>query len=657
MSEFTDKKQAAIDALRGMLPGCMDKLMEIDPRMVEYYRQLSEESSAIPFDEHDKHNYYEILGGIKFLRILKTYPFNVRKVQMVIMLREGTWKEDNGHWLHVHGGLKCPGTNGQRVYRWTPFQVFILASVFGPMAWVDTRIDERMKPELLPSEKVVNGSIFDYRRLCTDFTFYAPRKTDKTGLAAFIQFVYFFLEDDNAEIYCCANSSEQAKILYSRTRQLVSQYDGGKMIRSTQTVTDWREGFRNIRNSSIRPLSAGGKTKDGMFAQLCCADEFGSAAYTNGKSDMLSLVNVIQSSMGPRREPMTFTTTTAGTITTGPFMEKLQAIHTTLERELDYIGGKVEPSFEDDRRLCLCLEPDEWEKNEEAILTYPTLRYKVNPMLGIIAQHSSYDGWISEAKVDKTKMNELMTKYFNVYASNRVSDWVAPDKIRQLQVPVRVDDCTADRGWVVICGADFSKGDDLHAVTYLAVNLETRQFFADMDAWVTSKTLEEISIRPLYEKWVQNGWLHISPGEVLQPSLPVGRIIELHNKGVNILRIGYDAYQAKEPINALKAWVYDLGQNPEAYVVPVSQTYASYNPAVLELDYCIKADPALLHFSQNPMWPWEFGNVVLDEDTRMGNQKPVKRNRGSDSCKVDNIQCLCTCFILYDQLDGAEHIG
>jgi phage terminase large subunit-like protein len=102
-------------------------------------------------------------------------------------------------------------------------------------------------------------------------------------------------------------------------------------------VTDWRQAYKSIHDSLVMPLTAGGRTKDGLFAQLCCADEFGSAPYTNGRSDMLNLVNVIQSSMGPRREPMTLVTTTAGCISQGPFIEKLDALHRILEKELDYV--------------------------------------------------------------------------------------------------------------------------------------------------------------------------------------------------------------------------------------------------------------------------------------------------------------------------------
>ena len=70
-----------------------------------------------------------------------------------------------------------------------------------------------------------------------------------------------------------------------------------------------------------------------------------------------------------------------------------------------------------------------------------------------------------------------------------------------------------------------------------------------------------------------------------------------------------------------------------------------------ELSYAIKSETPLIHFSMNPMWPWVFGNCVLSEETRMENKKPVKRNPGSDSCKVDPVQTLCTGLILFDKYE------
>lgn len=655
------QKQRAIDLLRQRYEGNADRLADIDPRLRDYFDDLLAHSSADPDDDNDHHNVFELLGAAKFLRMMDAYRFNKRKVQTVIRLREGEWRRDErGRWQHVSGGLKCPGTSGAQVYRWQPFQVFVLASVFGFYAWVNTKVRAGDKAELLPTEREKDGTVWDYRRVCTDFTYFGPRKTDKTGLAAYIQFVFFFFEDNNSEIYCCANSSAQSALLYSRTRQLIAQMDGGNRIRSTQTVTDWRQAYKSVHDSSVRPLSAGGKTKDGMFAQLCCADEYGSAPYTNGKSDMLSLVNVIQSSMGPRREPMTFTTTTAGTITAGPFIEKLDALHRTLEHELTDTT-----SFEDDRRLCLCLEPDEWEREEEQIVNRPQLRRKVNPMLGIIVQHSSYDAWIAEARADQTKMSELMAKLFNVYQSGRITQWMKGDRIRALQTTGgrRIDDCRfidaeQRERWHVFCGMDFSFGDDLYAVAYLAgdwlpSDTMVGRFFADVDAWVLEETLKNSPNRPLYEQWISDGWLRVCPGEVFDGALPMLRLAELAENGVNVFYYGYDPAMSQTPINTLKAWLQtlwqkhgmstaDIAERLRNIVVPVSQGFLTMTPRIAELEELILKRERWLLFSDSPLWPWFFGNAAVEVKDKLRRVVKSGQHNKVDGCHalLDAMYCL-----------------
>ena len=655
MTEQQQQKQRAIDLLESRYRGMENVCEGIDMRLRMYFEDLLEHSSAREDDPNDWHGLYELLGAAKFLRCLDTYNFNVKKVQTVIRLREGEWRQDGqGRWHHVCGGLKCPGTSGAQVYRWQPFQVFVLASVFGFYDWMNTKVRAEDKAELLPTERIKDGIIWDYRRVCTDFTYFGPRKTDKTGLAAYIQFVFFFFEDDNSEIYCCANSSDQAKLLYSRTRQLIAQMDNGNRIRSTQTVTDWRQAYKAVHDSSVRPLSAGGKTKDGMFAQLCCADEYGSAAYTNGKSDMLSLVNVIQSSMGPRREPMTFTTTTAGTISAGPFIEKLDALHRTLERELT-----CGTSFEDDRRLCLCLEPDEWEREEQVILTKPTLRRKVNPMLGIIVQHASYDAWIAEAAGDSTKMPELMAKYFNVYQTGKVTKWITGDQMKHLQRDMRIDQCTADQGWVVFTGLDFSLGGDWSGPAWLAARKHPSgrgtEFFADADVWISEEEYENSPLHPLYEQWIKDGWMHLSPGKTFQPELFISRLDELVKKGCQFMYFGYDKYKSKVPINILKAYFQsNLGiANPDAYVQVVSQLNSEFNGPTEDLYNAMFAPVPFISFSNSPLWEFCFNCVALEIDSRE-NVRPVKANQ-SASTKVDIIQAIIMALDLYERYEGTQH--
>ena len=643
-----EDKNKDVDELREMLQVQWHETADIEFRLYEYLNGL--------ISEPQYHNAYEIKGAIKFLRLLGTYELDIETFRDVIYKYEGTWDNSDGVWRHVEGGLRHPGTTGAQYYRLQPFQVFVLASMFLLKVWINTGVKAGSR-ELLPTEEIRDGYIWDLRRLCTEFTLYTPRKTAKTQLSAFIQFWYFMSGDENCECLCCANASDQAKILFSRSSALIRQMDPKeKRIRFTASQVNWKPG--QFRSASLTALSAGGKTKDGLFAQLCSADEYGSAAYVNGASDMGKLVSVVESSMGPRREPMTFISTTAGIIQAGPFIDKLQGIKLLLAKETD---PDAEHTISEDRQACLLLEPDEWEQNdEELLLTSKDVRRKVNPMLGVIVQHSFYDDEISKGRQNPEKMNEVITKLLNVYKVGRVKDWLKPEDIRPLQIDMRIDDCVDTAGWLVWCGLDFSKGDDLNGVSYLAYNTRTGEFFADMDSYMSEKAVNESPIRELLLKWADMGYLHIVPGQTFDPSWPVNRIIQLNDNGVNFIAFGYDPFNAKIVLNALGQWVFDIGLDPKQIIRPVSQTFATYNPAVAEFDYMMKRsrddgfghqipDP-MIHFSRNSLWPWEFGNVMLKESNDgMENVKPVKREANG---KVDNIQMLLSALILYDATEA-----
>ncbi|MBQ1773904.1 MAG: hypothetical protein IIZ97_06630, partial [Prevotella sp.] len=562
-----EEKQQAHALLTDVLSDQCEQVAAIEPRLDDYLSDL--------VTNPDNHNGNELLGAIKFLRLLRTYETDIETFRDVVYKYEGIWQQtDGGMWRHVEGGLKHPGTTGPTYYRLQPFQVFVLAAMFCLKAWVNTE-NEAGSRELLPTERIgEDGMIYDLRRLCTEFTLFTPRKTAKTQLSAFIQFWYFMSGDENAECYCCANASDQAKILFSRTRELIHQMDPReKRIRFTASQVNWKPG--QFRTASLTALSAGGKTKDGLFAQLCSADEYGSAAYINGASDMGKLVSVVESSMGPRREPMTFISTTAGIIQSGPFIDKLKGIRMLLEFEL---GPEDEQVLADDRQMCLLLEPDEWEQqDEQLLLTSKEVRRKVNPMLGIIVQHSFYDDEVAKARQNPEKKNEVISKLLNVYHAATIQEWIKAEQVRPLQNDRRIDQCTKKDGWVVFVGLDFSQGDDLHTASYLAARKHPSgrgtEFFADCDAWIKEDTLEQSSISAMYQQWIKDGWLHVSPGKVFQPSLFINRLDELFKQGVQFAAWGYDKYQSKDPVNALKAYLQSVMKvpNPEPYVQVVSQ--------------------------------------------------------------------------------------
>ena len=657
-----EKEQAHKILVHHLTNGMKMALKAIDPRLQTYFDDIAENPSL--------HNGYEILGAVKFLRMLKTYEFNEKKVQQIIQLREGEWMQDErGRWRHVRGGIKCPGTDTAHVYRWQPFQVFVLASVFGFHTWFDTKVQAIDKPELLPTERErEDGMVEDFRRMCNYFVLYTPRKTDKTGMSAFIQVVFFLLGDYNSEIYCCANAEFQSRILYGRTKFMLDDVDTKQRFNITARSITWKPKFHSVRNAMIMPLTAGGKTKDGPFAELVNWDELGSSPYTNGKSDMMSLVNVMRSSMGPRREGLTFGTTTAGTIQAGPFIEILDGLHNSLLMELKYATGEAEPTLSNDRQLCLLLEPDDWEKHDEQLLlTSKDVRRKINPMLGITCQHQFYEDSIADMYNGKMTKAELFSKLFNVYQVARVTKWLQGDQIRPRQIERRIMDCYASEGWKVMCGLDFGGTNDLWAATYLGVNYQQQQpegrFFADMDLWITERALIDSPNRPLYEMWVKEGWLHVCPGEVFSHEMAVnqimyragynerGELIVPPEKQINFRIFCYDPAQSIQPINQLKAWLQSLGldaKDIKQMVIPVPQTFVATNGPIQEIEYMLLNDHPWMNLSMNPMWPWMFQNCKIE----ISPNELMKVLKSAPQNKVDGIHALLDAQYGFDFTEG-----
>lgn len=344
ITEAQRQKQEAIDCLRSRYDeDTRQQLRDIDYRLADYFDSLTTDVSTEMGDPHDEHSMWEVLGGAKFLRLFHTYHYNRRFVQFVIQFREGQWQRRGQGWQYLSGGLRLPSTAGAKVYRWQPFQVFVLASVFGFHTWVNTHVRTGEKDTLLDTERERDGEVWDYRRMVNEFIMYCPRKVDKTGLSAYIQVIFFLFGDFNSETYSLAMTQDQSKILFDRAkfmlRQVALDGEGNERFRMTQKIVDWHKKYQaEIHNSKIVPLTAGGKAPDGTNTQLLSWDEFGSSPYVNNRSDMAAHIAVCQSSMAQRREPLTFGTTTAGTITSGPFIEKLDALHRMLLEEVEYVA-------------------------------------------------------------------------------------------------------------------------------------------------------------------------------------------------------------------------------------------------------------------------------------------------------------------------------
>ena len=662
--ELKKLKAQCISDIRDALPFYANRLNECDERLMIYIEDAISNNASHA-------NLYELLGIRKELRLMSSYDLDPERVKRSLRAIEGQWQGGR----HVKGGLRFSTPRGSQHVRLMPFQAWLIFEIYAFKVDVPMEREYHEGDQLLPTEWVRDGEVWDTRRLTQEAHWFLTRKSGKTELGGAVDFTEVgFLGDVNGQALICTNSSEQSQIAYKAIREFAMQVDptcsnrmGGKYFRMTRNGLNWQPG--HPMKGEIKCMAAGKTSKDGLYASVVHADEHGQAGYVNAHSDMQAAVDTCWGSTGPRREKLLLHTTTAGRIKEGPYKTKLEQVEASLMSEMQYPLGQPHRT-PDDYWCAFLLQLDKWELTDDLTKLDDTeLFKKVNRSIGTTVQPTYYRERLHEAATgtEDTKQ-EVLTKDFNMWQTAHIQEWIKPDVVRALQNDKTIDAYTGAGGWVIFTGLDFSQGDDLHTAGYLAARKHHSghgyELFADFDAWIKQDVLEKSSIRPLYEEWIAKGWLHVSPGAVFQPSLFVTRFDELLNKGCQFQYFGYDPYQSKDPINTLKAYLQEKGvAQPDKYVLPVSQRNAWFNAPTDDLARAIKSPIPYITFSANPMWPWLFGNCVLSIDGKggasadmdLGNKKPVKRNPGSDSCKVDPVQCICVGLGLMTEYESKNH--
>ena len=672
-NDFEELRQAKAQCLRDIteaLPRYIDRLWSVDKRLSEYiYDALSNDGSHA--------NLYELLGIRKEMRLMDSYDLDPQRVQRSLRAIEGQWK--NGR--HVKGGLKFSTPRGSQHVRLMPFQAWLIFEIYAFKVDVSMERTYHEGDMLLPTEWVKDGEVWDTRRLTQEAHWFLTRKSGKTELGGAVDFTEVgFLGDVNGQALICTNSSEQSQIAYKAIREFAMQVDptcsnrmGGKYFRMTRNGLNWQPG--HPMKGEIKCMAAGKTSKDGLYASVVHADEHGQAGYVNAHSDMQAAVDTCWGSTGPRREKLLLHTTTAGRIKEGPYKTKIEQVEASLLNELQYpLGSHIRTS--EDNWCAFLLQLDKWELTDDLTkLDDPELFKKVNRSIGTTVQPTYYRERLHEAATgtEDTKQ-EVLTKDFNMWQTGRIQKWITSDRIRQLQTSggKRIDDCQFIDGqgrerWHVFCGMDFSSGDDLFALTYLAVDwlpsdTMRGRFFADTDCWVLEKTMNDSPNRPLYEQWIEQGWLHKCPGEVFDSAYAINRIAELVEKGINIYYFGYDPAQSLTPINNLKAWLQTLFQKREGMstkdiadaiqrmVIPVSQTSFTQNPRITELEEKMLSLDAWMEFSDSPLWPWCFGNCAVESK----GDPPIRRivKGAGQNNKIDPVHGLLDALYCFDLGEG-----
>lgn len=584
------------------------QLDTVDVRLLRYVNEVKMNPEG--------HNLYEILSVLKFLRLMKKYVFRASKVKKFSKLYES---------------LKFSGMDGRRCYKLTPIQYFQFASMLGFYRWEDVGSAEGYPDKDGKVKKVENGRRYELRRLVRDVILFVPRKFSKTTGTASLAVYDFLFGDANAQAYTAANSYKQAKICFDEISKIVRQLDPRRMyFKATRETLKWRPNEFG-KESLVECLTGGGDAKDGLNASMVIFDEYAQARYVKDHSEGAELMQVLTSSMGVRREPMTVIITTASRVEDGPFAIELENAKKVLTGE-----------YEDDTQFASLFMPDAWEVDED--LGRPELWKKCNPHIGITVQESYYEERYKKALRDAEAMLEFKTKLLNIFVAGGVNVWMPQKLIKSLQTDFNVNKLSGRPEAMV--AMDLSVSDDFSVVAYNVYSRTHKKFYGWCDVYIPEETLKEHPNKELYKIWVKNGWMKVCPGAVISASMIVEDVL-MRNKSLTILQIGYDSYKSQEVVNALRAAISGMGADPDRILKSVPQNYGAFTSPVETFEMAAKGEPARVAFSLSPIWPYCFGNCYLDED-KMRNKKPLKRK---ENLKIDAAIAFLMTFWLYNNFE------
>ena len=461
---------------------------------------------------------------------------------------------------------------------------------------------------LEPWQQFVVGSTFGWKRRDGTRRFRrsyisVARKNGKTTLAAAIglQLVDFDGEP-GAEVYVAATKRDQARLCWDEAARMVRQTPS---LRRRIGIVDSRANMHVLEtHSKFEALGADSDSLDGLNPHGVIIDEL--HAHRDRR-----VVDVLETAMGARTQPLIVYITTAGV--------EGESIYTETD---NYARQVVQGLVQDDEWFVYVatLDPeDDW--------TNPEVYGKANPNLGVTVQ-------LEELIQERNRALAVPGRQ-NAFRRLRLNQ-----RVQQAQrwLPVEEWDSCADpeltldafRGRQVFAGLDLASTRDIAALVLLApVDDPDVDYVMWEHYWVPQETILRRSREDAvpYDVWVEQGWMEATPGNITDYDVIRERIREYADDyGIGFVELAYDRWNANQLVTQL--------QNDGLLCVGFGQGYASMAAPCRALEALI-AGRRIRHRG-NPVTRWMVGNVTVSQDPA-GNLKP---DRARSAEKIDGVVAL-----------------
>lgn len=409
---------------------------------------------------------------------------------------------------------------------------------------------------------------------------FIPRKNGKTEFIAALLNYFLFVDDEKGKsIYCAANETEQAKIVFDAAQIIVSQNQtlsiNSTIFKSTKTIEK-----KTIFKDFIKVLTANAETKDGLNPYIYVYDELHAAKNDN-------LWQVLEEGQVSRSNPLAIIISTAG--------HNKQGI---MKQKYDYAKQVEEGIVDDESFYSMIYEANEqkWQDEREWL--------RANPAIGYGVQLENLRSRFLKTINNASEEVSFKTKHLNIWC-NSAKAWINDSVWCACRGEVKKD-------IEFYAGLDLSSVEDITA--YVLFGQSGDKNYIVPFYWIPEENARARSKRHRvpYVDWINKGFIKSTPGNVVDYDFIQRDILEINTK-FKIKTTGYDRWNSTGIITNLTNEGLDL--------TPYGQGFASMSAPTKEI-YSMVLQKSLIH-NNCPVMRWMISNVVLRMDSA-GNVKPDK---------------------------------
>lgn len=449
------------------------------------------------------------------------------------------------HLTHVKGELA-----GQEI-KLEPWQVFILHTTF---SWKTTE------------------GIRRFRRVYIE----VPRGNGKSSLSSGVAlFCLCGDREPGAEVYSFATTRDQAKIVFGDAKEMARQNPKLKRAFDLQVLA--ASLYVPKTNSYFQAKSAEGSTLDGLNTHLAVIDEL-HAHKTRAVYD------VVETSLGKRRNSLMWVITTAGFDTAGICYEVRSFVKQILNKEA-----------QDESQFGIIYgldEGDDWT-SEEAL-------QKANPNWGVSVRPEIITSLQAKAIARPSAANNFKTKHLDVWCS-AASSWMDMPAWNLCRRSIALSDF---EGFDCYMGLDLGAKNDLTAkVLVFPVEENGRLNYYVFGTYYAPRAALLKSGNSQYDGWETLGYLKVTEGAVTDFNQIEADILEDCFR-FRVKSVAYDPWQATQLATRLS--------DNDVPMVEYRNTVQNMSDPMKWLEALVQ-DKRLIH-EGDPALTWMMGNVVAKRD-------------------------------------------